>query len=228
MTAHTRTFSSKQEAAETLARDVASWLKEAVDARKKASLVVSGGSTPKPFFEALGTMDLPWEKIYVTLADERWLSPGSEDSNEKLVRAHIKNLVHFVPLKNAAATPAEGEKEAEAAIKSLLPFDVVILGMGDDGHTASLFPNHAGLKEGLKQDSQRICLGIEDSPKPPPSRMTLTYSALVHCSHLILHITGNDKQQVLEKAKESTNVIELPIRAFLNQLQTPVDIYWAA
>ena len=221
-------FSTRQEAAKQLANDVAGWLQGAVKVKGKASLVVSGGSTPKPFFEALGAMDLPWDQIYVTLADERWVPNTSDDSNEKLVRAHMKNLKHFVPLKNAAATPASGEKEAEAAMQKLMPFDVVILGMGDDGHTASLFPNHPGLIEGMKKDSQNICLGIEDSPKPPPSRMTLTYAALVNCTHLALHISGQDKLQVLEKAGENDNIQELPIRAFLQQARVPVSIYWAA
>ncbi|MFO1243379.1 MAG: 6-phosphogluconolactonase [Rickettsiales bacterium] len=219
-------FSSRQEAAQTLAENVAEWLREGVTARGKASLVVSGGSTPKPFFEVLGNMDLPWESIYVTLADERWVPNTSEDSNEKLVRSHMKGLKHFVPLKNAAAIPAAGEKEAEAAIKPLLPFDVVILGMGEDGHTASLFPNHPGLEEGLKPGSDRMCLGVEDSPKPPPSRLTLTYAALINCQHLVIHISGNDKIQVLEKAQQAS-VNTMPIAAFLKQNQVPAKIYWA-
>lgn len=221
-------FNTRQEAAEKLAKDVAGWLLSAVKAKGNASLVVSGGSTPKPFFKALGAMDLPWDQIYVTLADERWVSPASEDSNEKLVRENMTRLKQFVPLKNAATTPAQGEQEAETAIKLLLPFDVVILGMGDDGHTASLFPHHPGLTEGLKKDSQKICLGIEDSPKPPPSRMTLTYAALVNCTHMALHISGQDKLQVLEKASENDNIKELPIRPFLQQAHVPVSIYWAA
>lgn len=227
MARHLHSFPTRQEAAETLATDVAAWLREAVDTRGKASLVVSGGGTPKPFFETLGHMDLPWDNIYVTLADERWVSPDSDDSNEKLVRTHMKGLKHFVPLKNNAATPAQGEKEAEAALKPFLPFDVVILGMGEDGHTASLFPHHSGLREGLNAHSTRICLGVEDSPKPPPSRLSLTYAALVNCQHLLLHMCGNDKKQMLAKARQTGPTEELPIRAFMQQTKVPMEVYWA-
>jgi 6-phosphogluconolactonase len=116
--------------------------------RGRASLVVSGGTTPVALFEALSGEDMPWEKVVVSLADERWVDPGTPDSNERLVRTHLlKNkaaAATFIGLKTPEDPAGAGEAACENRIRQIpVPFDLLILGMGDDGHTASLFPGAA-------------------------------------------------------------------------------------
>ena len=144
--------------AETLARDLAditaARLRAAVSARGAASLVVSGGRTPAPMFRALRACELPWERVTVTLADERWVPADAADSNERMVRAELLQgaaaAARFVGLVNAAPTPEAGRAATDAALRAIpRPFDVVMLGMGNDGHTASLFPDAPALAAAL-------------------------------------------------------------------------------
>ncbi len=222
-------FASREELAEALAKEVAADLAHGIEANGKAALAVSGGSTPKPFFEALKQQPLTFSSLDVTVADERWVPATDEDSNEKLVRDHLlTDGARFISLYNGASSAEAGEEVAEEALRKMgLPFDVVILGMGPDGHTASLFPGHPRLEDALGSE-HRLCFGITDAPKPPPERMTLTKHALLQTRRLILHITGTDKKQVLEEALKPGPVSELPIRAFLHQDDVPLEIYWAA
>ena len=228
---HFSSFAGKQQLAESLARDVAEQLNDAISKRGKASLVVSGGSTPKPFFTALREQNVDWDKVYVTLADERWVDNSHTDSNEKLVRENLLvGGMNFVPLKNASADAAAGVDAANRAIESMpLPFDVTILGMGDDGHTASLFPTAAELEHALNVAEAGVyCAALNPPSYASHPRMTLTLPALLNSRRIILHITGAGKQDVYEKACRFGPVAEMPIRAVLRQEMTPVDVYWAA
>lgn len=240
---HFHAFPSREALAESLAKEVAAELRAAIASRGLATLVVSGGSTPKPFFVALQHEPLDWSCVLVTVADERWVPTDHEDSNEKLVQECLLALhersatsgasgekleARFISLYNDAPTAMSGEETAEQAIRSMiLPFDVTILGMGPDGHTASLFPQHPRLEDAL-ETTQRLCMGIENAPKPPPERMTLTKHALLQSRRLMLHITGEDKQDVLREAMKNDDALALPIRAFLHQEDVPLEIYWAA
>lgn len=226
---HFQSFADKQTLAEHLAIDVAAMLRAGIAERGKASLVVSGGSTPKPFFEALKKQKLDWDKLTITLADERWVDADHPDSNARLVREHLLvEGAHFVPLKTAAATPHEGAAEAAEAVADALPipFDVIILGMGDDGHTASFFPHAPELEEALTSDA--LCVGLTPPDYAPHPRITLTLPAILDSRRIILHITGGKKQEVYAKACEAGPVEDMPIRSVLRQEQTPVEVYWAA
>lgn len=220
-------FSTRDQCARQLADDVAAWLEHAIEERGKASLVVSGGSTPVPFFEALREKELNWNKIWITLADERWVSPDSNDSNELLVSEHLLHAeTNFVPLKSAHDSANEGRHDTEEAIKAVpRPFDVVVLGMGPDGHTASLFPQHPDLETAL--ESELTVLPVHNSPKPPPDRMTMTVPAIRDARQLVLHISGNDKLDVLQRALDGGDTRELPIRNFLCQQEVELAMYWA-
>ena len=222
-------FASREELAQALAKTVAADLRQAIERRGIATLVVSGGSTPKPFLVALQQEPLEWSSLIVTVADERWVPADDPNSNERLVREHLlKEGARFVSLYNGAPTAVSGEEKAEEDIRHMvLPFDVTILGMGPDGHTASLFPHHERLEDAL-ESSQRLCLGIDNAPKPPPERITLTKHALMQSRRLMLHITGADKKDVLEVAMKPGPEAELPIRAFLRQDDVPLEIYWAS
>jgi len=222
-------FATPEILAETLADDVAKDLINAVNTHGTASLVVSGGNTPKPFFAALRRKDVPWSNIYITLADERWVDVSSEFSNEKLIRENLlTGGAKFVGLKNAEATPQDGEKLTEQALNIIpLPFDVVVLGMGGDGHTASLFPGAKKLKKALNLKKKKLCMGIEPT-NASHMRMTLTLTALLSSHKIILHITGNNKREVYEQALQEGNPEKLPISAILQQNQPPIEVYWSA
>jgi 6-phosphogluconolactonase len=195
-----------------------------------ASLVVSGGRTPMGFFHLLSQQMLDWSKVSITLADERWVDADHADSNEKLVRANLLiNEAHqatFIGLKNSAADAIVGEPEAEQALAAVGKFTVLILGMGDDGHTASLFPGADALALGLDMDSGRTCIGVTPTAAPH-QRISMTLPRLLDSQQIIIHISGAGKQQVLEQAQAGDDVEALPIRAILKQQQAPLAIYWA-
>lgn len=223
-------YPSRAALAEALAGIVAETLSTAIAKRGRATLVVSGGSTPKPFFDALRKHKLDWPSLLVTVADERWVPPDHPESNEKLVKERLlaSKDARFVSLYNDASTPLSGEEAAEENIRRMaLPFDVTVLGMGEDGHTAALFPRHPRLGDAL-ESTQRLCMGIENAPKPPPGRMTLTHHALLQSRRLLLHVTGEGKREALKSAMQPGDATDLPIRAFLHQDEFPLEIHWAA
>jgi 6-phosphogluconolactonase len=199
--------------------------------RGRASLVVSGGTTPVALFEALSGEDMPWEKVVVSLADERWVDPGTPDSNERLVRTHLlKNkaaAATFIGLKTPEDPAGAGEAACENRIRQIpVPFDLLILGMGDDGHTASLFPGAAALPGALDMASERICMAVSP-PEAPHDRMTLTLPALLNSRRIFVHIVGEKKRKVYERAIAGESPEEMPIRAILSQKKVPVTIWWA-
>ena len=195
-----------------------------------ASLAVSGGRTPVAFFNLLSQQVLDWSKVVVTLADERWVDADHSDSNEKLVRENLlineAHTAEFIPLKNPAMDAVKGEIQTESAIELIGQFTLVILGMGDDGHTASLFPGAETLALGLDMNSGRTAIAVTP-PAAPHQRMSLTLPSLLNSQQIILHISGAGKQDVLQAAQAGDDITELPIRAILNQQFTPLSIYWA-
>jgi len=217
---------------QNFAGKIADALRQGIAANGKASLVVSGGRTPLDLFIQLTRQELDWSKVVITLADERWVSPDNGASNEKLVRNNLLQgfaaSATFIGLKNDAASPFEGADQTEQALKALpRPIDVVILGMGDDGHTASLFPGASNLAAALALDSDRTCMGMTPLTAPL-DRITLTLPVLLDSRNIYLHLMGEAKREVYERAEKGTDVNEMPVRAVLNQQQTPVNVYWTA
>ncbi|EKS7794625.1 6-phosphogluconolactonase [Edwardsiella piscicida] len=230
--AHFIEFGSADALNTQLAQAIAERLRQGIAARGQASLVVSGGRTPLGLFAVLREQTLDWSRVWVTLADERWVGADDEASNETLVRANLLQgpaaAAHFIGLKNDAAAPFDGAKAAEAALAAIArPFDALILGMGDDGHTASLFPGAENLFPALAMDSGRVCMGMTPLTAPL-DRITLTLPALLDSRHIYLHLVGNAKRRVYEQAAGGAEVNEMPIRAVLQQSMTPVDVYWTA
>jgi 6-phosphogluconolactonase len=216
---------------DALALRVAGLLGEAVQRRGQATLAVSGGSTPVPLFERLAEMDLAWSKVTVYLVDERWVETSSPDSNENLVRCHLLQkkaaAAVFVGMKNQAARAVDGEADCEKRLRMLpSPSDCLLLGMGNDGHTASLFPGASGLKSAMDIHSGRLCMTIRP-PVTPHERMTLTLPAILNSRQLILLLQGEEKKKTLARAREAGDVSEMPIRFILRQKLTPLAIYWA-
>src|SRR5690606_15550855 len=193
-------------------------------------------STPEPLYKALSNSDLDWNSVYVASVDERWVDFDHDKSNEAFTVKHlIQNKAasaNLVGMKNSADTAAEGLVDCEAAYQQLAqPFDITILGMGSDGHTASLFPHAQGLDEALKLESDQLCAAIiakqSEVTGAIVERMTLSLSGLLRSKSLVLLITGDEKLAVLRAAQAGNDVKEMPIRAVLQQQQVPVIIYWA-
>lgn len=222
----------------TLAQDLAHRVAEALRAglaqRGQALLVVSGGSTPVPFFEALSQAPLDWLHVSITLADERWVPPDHADSNERLVRRHLLRgaaaQARFVPLHNQAASATRGLPEIESAVAALpWPADAVVLGMGGDAHTASLFPRAPELAQALDDTRPERCLavGVPASPNVPVARISLNRRSLLDTAWLAVHVTGRAKWFVLEQALEEGPVEDMPVRLALHQSKVPCQVFYA-
>jgi 6-phosphogluconolactonase len=222
-----RDFRDKDQLAEALADSVAANLKAGVKAKGRASLAVSGGSTPARFFRALSQhADVPWDKVTVTLVDERWVDETSERSNGRLVKANLLTgraaAANFVPLYQGGSEPdAYGSGLAQRAVSH--PLDVAVLGMGNDGHTASFFPGGDTLAEVLTGEGPVVAIRAPGAGEP---RVTLTLRALLASRALYLHIEGEEKVETLKRAEAEGPVEDMPVRAILRQTQTPLTIYW--
>jgi 6-phosphogluconolactonase len=223
-------FEQRQLLDEALADKVAALLTAALESKGKASIAVSGGSTPKGFFQALSKKKLAWQAITITLADERWVDIDSSDSNTKLVHEYlIQNeavKAKFFYLKQGEILRDETLIDLNlAANQQLLPLDVLILGMGEDGHTASLFPCSDEISQCLAKDSQAL---LKVTPKTAPhQRISFSFAALAQSKNTFLHISGISKKQVLAKAIAGQVCKEMPIRAFLQAPNINTQVYWA-
>jgi 6-phosphogluconolactonase len=208
---------------ETLSRELAAQLaaslNAAIGARGLASLVVSGGRSPVKLFENLRTQALDWSRVCIALADERWVSPEDAASNEHLVRTVLLKdqaaAARFHGLKNAAPTPDLGAVSAwETFARVPRPFDAVILGMGDDGHTASLFPGSPNLPRALNPAAVAGCVGMW-SPVAPQPRLSLNLTALLDSRRVVVLIAGESKWNTFSAAQAEGAVHDMPIRALL-------------
>jgi len=203
-------------------------LTEAIRKKGRASIAVSGGSTPIPLFKEFSLLSIDWTKIDLTLADDRWVDAKNADSNELLVRTHlIKNKaakVNFISLKNDAKTAKEGQIYSEKMLRKItLPFDVVVLGMGSDGHTASLFPCSDELPEAMNLNNSNYL--ISTSPKTAPyKRISLTARVILDSKNIFLHLNGSSKLHTLESAMEYKDLNKMPIYTFL---KNGLSIYWS-
>ncbi|EKF58989.1 6-phosphogluconolactonase [Agrobacterium albertimagni AOL15] len=231
MAHHMKTFETGAALAAGLADAVASALSGAIANKGAATLAVSGGSTPKAFFEALSTRTLDWPKVKITLVDERFVDEDNPRSNHLLVKTHLlKNeaaAAEFVPLYRPEETIEEAAKTASGIVPGMTePFDVAILGMGTDGHTASFFPGGDHLDAALDLSQPRRVMTME-APGAGEARLTLSFSALHDAVLLVVHIEGAEKKAVLDKALAGMDEKDMPIRAVLERARTTPDIYWA-
>lgn len=209
---------------------VAADLKAGIAARGKASLAVSGGSTPARFFDALSArQDVDWDKVTVTLVDERWVGDSSDRSNAKLVKSKLlagpAKAAKFVPLYAGQDEPTDLliAQTCQALGDVAHPFDAVIFGMGNDGHTASFFPGGDNLTAALTEMGPALAIR---APGAGEARVTLTLLHLLATRSLYLHIEGAAKAETLSRALEDGPVAEMPVRAVLRQTEVPVNIYW--
>ncbi len=219
-------FEQREQLFSQLATEISHCLQQAISARGQASLAVSGGNSPIPLFQQLSRCELDWSKVTVTLVDERWLAPDQADSNERLVRQHLLQnaaaRAQFIGLWQSDLTPQQGQPLSEQALAALsAPLDLVLLGMGNDGHTASLFPCSADLDAAL--ESPQAC-AIVQPQSAPHCRITLTPQRLFNSRQRMLLLCGEDKITTLTRALQTDAVAPMPIRLFLQQ---PLSIHWA-
>ena len=224
------TYRCSSELAEHLATRVARQLRQGIEARGEASLALSGGNTPKMFLENLSHRDLPWEKVIVTLVDDRWVDPSHPDSNACLLYNHLlKNrarLAHFLPLTNECSTPFDAVGRVQVSLNKLpLPFDAVVLGMGEDGHTASYFPFADNLSQALDLNNSDLCIAVKP-PLAPYDRMTLTLSTVLNSHFVALHFEGRKKWQVFQGALGMVSQESCPVSAVLRQTQLPINVFY--
>jgi 6-phosphogluconolactonase len=226
-----RRFPDPATLTEALASDIVAALQSALNSRRSASLALSGGRSPVALFERLSSVELDWRRVGITLTDERWVETTSSDSNEHLVREHLlRNAAasaSFIGLKSDAAQPDTGAASSWCAIMHLpRPFDYVLLGMGDDGHTASLFPHAAGLGAALDPGQPPACVAMA-APLSPRARISLNLSALLDSRCIGLLMLGSGKWASYERAALNGPAEEMPVRAVLRQQRVPVSVYWA-
>lgn len=219
-------FDTLAEASRAGATHIADLLQQALAARQNASLAVSGGRTPQQLLALLGKTPLAWDHIGVTLADERWVPPDDPQSNEKLLREtllqHHGANARFLPLYMPDKTPAQAAEILPAALQRLpLPLDVVQLGMGDDGHFASLFPHSPAL-----QETERLLVAVPPEGERLP-RLSLSRKAIFSARRLVLLISGKQKLQTYLQALRPGDPHALPIRYVLHQELVPVDVFLA-
>jgi len=223
-------FSNNDSLVTELTDRVVRLIKTAAAAHGHVSLAVSGGRTPVPLFEKLSTQPLPWSDVIVSLVDERWVDEDHADSNAALVRRSLLSgaagEARFIPMKLSTTDAHAARPELDALLRvHVMPLDIVLLGMGEDGHTASLFPSARGLSEALDISRTEFCSVIEVEGMAYP-RMTLTLRSLLTARYRFLYVTGQRKLQVLEQAFHPGAVEELPVRAILHSPGITTHIFY--
>lgn len=225
-TSHT----TREAAYEAVAELITSGLEEALAATGKASLLLSGGSTPAPAYKQMIAASLDWSKVQIGLVDERWVDEPDPASNEHLIRHCLSTNPdanpEFIPMKTDAPTAAEAVNAVNAAYEPFNSPDVVVLGMGPDGHTASWFPDSEGLKTAMSRNTKQIVAAINATgciiAGDHTDRMTVTLPVVIQARHVILLITGAEKRAVLENTSA-----ELPIHICLAACDGETQIVWA-
>ena len=219
-------FPDRESLDQALAACVVSRLQQGITERGTAHLVVSGGSTPIHLFSILADADVEWGRVVVLLADERWVQVDHEDSNERLVRqtlltgkAKSAQFLSLLPSPDDKITNISG---LSTLLRSLPRFDVVLLGMGEDAHTASLFPCSTALREGLTTEQGAL---ITRPRNAPHQRVSMSKRRLQATEHGVIHIVGERKKTVLELARKSEDETRYPISAFLGP--AGFDCWWA-
>lgn len=188
-----------------------------IEERGAFRIVLAGGSTPKKVYQILSSSEADWANWHLYLGDERCLPVGHAERNSSMIHAAwLKqgqvppDQVHWIP---AESGPGQGAKLYEKVVRAALPFDLVLLGMGEDGHTASLFPGH-------KHDSERLVVSVTGAPKPPLERISLSYAGLANTLNMLVLVTGSGKRPAVARwrAGESLPVAKLECAAGVDVL----------
>lgn len=231
-----RFFSDRDGLFAALLDDCSQRLAEALAQAGRATLLASGGSSPMPLYQQLARLDLDWSRIGVALVDERWVGVDHPASNEAFIRQHLLQhhaaVAPLTTMKTGHQRAIDGQPQCQRAYQQLpRPFDFTLLGMGADGHTASLFPAAAGLEQALALDNSALCAAIQARRSEVTGefteRMSLTVSGLLQSKHLHVLITGEQKLAVYRRALSCSDHQLMPVSALLQQQQVAVSVYWA-
>ena len=222
-------YDDRTAASQAAGAHIVAALEQRLAAASDAALVVSGGTTPAATFRYLARQALDWRSVVVVPSDERWVPAEHDDSNEKLVRETFLTdqaaNARFMPLYADGVSADEHVDALNRKLKALpSPFACSLLGMGTDGHFASLFPDADALASGLDPDFGSCCLAVRTAASPHP-RMSLSLSALLDSDSIALLIFGAEKLDVLERARADASAF--PVSGLLHQTQTPVEVFWA-
>jgi 6-phosphogluconolactonase len=222
-------FESREAASVAAADRIIAALRRRLDAQASASLVVSGGTTPVQCFAELSTREIDWQRVGVLASDDRWVPADHEDSNEKLIRENLfvraAAAADFVPYYTSDKTIDDRCEELNADIRRApFPFACSLLGMGADGHFASLFPDADNLAAGLDLESSTLCLPVKTQASPH-LRVSLTLAAISRSDEIVLLYFGEEKRAVYEAAKTRND--QYPVSRLLLQKRAPVHTYWA-
>jgi len=225
--------------AEHLAGEIAAQIDEAISNKGQAIVAFSGGSTPKPLFQTLAKDQIDWAKVIITLVDERWVDQHHALSNSAFLHTHLLDLITgpkptFVSLYQSAETVEDScalvlesyRDVAGLACGELPEFDVVVLGMGGDGHTASYFPDAPNIAALVDAKSDHALLTCS-SPTTQVPRITWSVPCLLNAPFLALHITGETKADVFQQACANANALELPIRCAIFQDMSELQVFYA-
>ena len=226
-------FENAEQMETLLAESVSALLTSIIDEKGQATLCVPGGKTPLNFLHLLASQSLEWAKVKITLTDERWVSSDAALSNERLIREQLLRCAvtdaWFIPLKLDFPTAVEAVQACEEHLmEEIAELDVVVLGMGDDGHFASLFPHDPSLEKGLDCSGSARCVAV--TSQGDVQRISLTLPFLLSARKIILLIKGQKKWDAFQRAIEPKNrydASEMPIRAVINQDQVPFQVYWS-
>ena len=222
-------FDTREEASIAAAKRIAETLARRLINQSEASLVVSGGTSPARCFAALAKSDVDWQRVHVLLSDERWVSPEDDDSNEKFIRENLLQdraaKARLLAIYDRDWNVDDRCETLDEQIRTLpFPFACSLLGMGEDGHFASLFPDADNLERGLNADNPRLCMPVRTAASPH-ARISLTLAALSRSDQVVLLILGDAKREIYERAKTSGS--NYPVSKLLLQKRAPVHVYWA-
>jgi 6-phosphogluconolactonase len=221
-------FNSSESLVENFAKEIIEKLQKGIEKKGYGVLFVSGGSTPKPLFEYLSRCEIDWENVKIGLVDERWVDENHADSNAKLVKENLlqnkAKSASFIPMYQEGKEANECTNFCSQFLKdNCSPCDVLILGMGDDAHTASLFPKNAKLKEALSTTECCISMTPEYAPH---TRMSLSLYAILQAKNIYLYIQGKNKKEVYEKALGQDDYFISPISAVLQNDTKDIKVYY--
>lgn len=222
-------FDNREAASVAAAERISRALERRLDLEGRASLVVSGGTTPGRCFQELASHAIDWSNVSIVASDERWVAPDHEDSNERLIRETLMvgpaADADLLPMFDAGSdVDARCTALHDEILRRPFPFACVLLGMGADGHFASLFPDADNLHEGLNVDASIACIPVRTEASPY-DRISLTLAALSRSDEVVLLFFGDEKREIYERAKDVGN--GYPVSKLLVQKRAPVRIYWA-
>ena len=192
------------------------------------NLLVTGGQSCIPIYDRLAAMDIGWPRVSVTLTDERFVDPSSPDSNEGMIRAHLLQghaaQANFVPLKGAGPTAQDDAEAAADAVRALIPFDVVLVSQGEDGHIASIFPDDPHAWDYLNPRDPRLLVGIDEAGMAPfVPRITMTLGGIIAAKLVVLLVRGQTRREVFSRSQTDWD-FDPPVAMLMRHSRAPVHV----